>query len=131
VARDEAHLRRRKQRQERAAEHRARTERARVAQGQAVLAAAVARNRVEAPSAVKEALRAQIERFKARFGRVPAPGEPLFFAAGDGPEPVALDLGDTEGLVATSQAIGLPMPILESLVRSGLLVRKVEAGASP
>jgi hypothetical protein len=120
MKRDRKALARRKEREERAAASRRATARE-VATARARRAAQKP-SHVVAPANVQELVKKQLALFRARFGRVPNVGEPLFFDPGE-ETPTALKATDEQKIAELAHALEAPLELLRMLVASGLVVR--------
>ena len=77
---------------------------------------------IVAPPNIQELVKKQLALFRARFGRVPAVGEPLFFDPGEA-TPVALKVGDHGKIVELAHVLEAPLELVKMLIASGLVIR--------
>jgi hypothetical protein len=68
-----------------------------------------------------EIVKDQLEAFRAKFGREPAPNDPIFFDPdADEPRPLKMDFGEAFGkkLVEAARAAGLPKPVIAFILEN-------------
>lgn len=80
------------------------------------------KNVKEIPVRDKEALQRQVDNFRAKFGRDPGPGDPIFFDPdSDLPVPVAQDKLN-EGIAQAMKEAGVPPQFIYAWQKTGMLV---------
>jgi len=78
--------------------------------------------RIQIPSELADELRAQMERFRAKFGREPGPTDPVFFDPdADEPRPLNIDAAFDE-LAAIAGEVGVSPQLIYAMKKTGRIV---------
>ncbi len=78
--------------------------------------------RIQIPSELADELRAQMERFRAHFGREPGPTDPVFFDPdADEPRPLNIDAAFDE-LAAIAGEVGVSPQLIWAMKKTGRIV---------
>ncbi len=78
--------------------------------------------RIQIPSELADELRAQMERFRAKFGREPGPTDPVFFDPdADEPRPLNIDAAFDE-LAAIAGEVGVSPQLIYAMKKTGRMV---------
>jgi len=78
--------------------------------------------RIQIPSELADELRAQMERFRAKFGREPGPSDPVFFDPdADEPRPLNIDAAFDE-LAAIAGEVGVSPQLIYAMKKTGRIV---------
>jgi len=78
--------------------------------------------RIQIPSELADELRAQMERFRAKFGREPGPTDPVFFDPdADEPRPLNMDAAFDE-LAAIAGEVGVSPQLIYAMKKTGRIV---------
>ena len=78
--------------------------------------------RIQIPSELADELRAQMERFRAKFGREPGPTDPVFFDPdADEPRPLNIDAAFDE-LAAKAGEVGVSPQLIYAMKKTGRIV---------
>ena len=78
--------------------------------------------RIQIPSELADELRAQMERFRAKFGREPGPTDPVFFDPdADEPRPLNIDAAFDE-LAAIAGEVGVSPQLIYAKKKTGRIV---------